>query len=184
MKRALALLAVAPLSVVLAGCGGSSDDSTAAASGTPAPTATASAQPTIQPCDAIDTARLEKVLGYAVSKNTGTTSDPSCVLTPAVRGGAIFQLNYQWWFKGGLDASWDSISKQIKGATSTITVPGADSARLVVRSAKGVAYVTGFVENDGLVQLANAEAKKKDKAVLKHAVREVLAQLSAGAPKS
>jgi len=138
----------------------------------------------VQPCDAIDTAKLESVLGYAMSKNTGTKSNPSCVLTPAVRGGAVFQLNYQWWFKGGLAASWKTMSKSISGKATTVTVPGADDARVVVNSTKKADYVTGFVENDALVQVVDAEALPKDAARLKRAVLEALAELSAGAPKS
>lgn len=186
MKRALALLAAVPFAVALAGCGSSSDTSTAAASttGTASPTAASTAQPVVQPCDAIDTAKLKSVLGYAISKNTGTKADPSCVLTPSVRGGAVFQLNYQWWFKGGLDASWKTMSKSISGKASTVAVPGADAARLVINPTKKAAYITGFVENDALVQVVDAEALPKDASRLKRAVLAMLAELSAGAPQS
>ena len=186
MKRALALLAAVPFAIALAGCGSSSNTSTAAGSttATASPTASASAQPVVQPCDAIDTAALTKVLGYGITKNTGTKANPSCVLTPSIRGGAVFQLNYQWWFKGGLDASWKSMKKSITGHASTVKVPGADAARLVVRTTKKAAYVTGFVENDALVQVVDAEALPKDATRLKRAVLEALAELSAGAPQS
>ena len=170
---------------LLAGCGGSSGSSASTpASPAASPTATSSAQPVVQPCDAIDTAKLKSVLGYAMSKNTGTKSKPSCVLTPAIRGGAVFQLNYQWWFEGGLAASWNTMSKSISGKATTVTVPGADDARLVINRTKKADYVTGFVENDALVQVVDGEALPKDAARLKRAVLEALAELSAGAPQS
>jgi hypothetical protein len=139
--------------------------------------------PTVQPCDALKPAAIKKVLGYTETIHTGTAQAPSCAMTPAVTGGAVFQLNYSWWYKGGLDAAWDSMRKQISGKATTIAVPGADSARLVInRAAQDAVYVTGFVQNGALLQLADGEARPRDLAVLKAGVVEIMRQLSEAAP--
>lgn len=178
MKRA-ALLILAPIALTLAACGSSSDDATGTPTASVSPSASASATPAVQPCDAIDTPALAKVLGYGLTKNTGTKSAPTCILTPDVTGGAIFQLNYQPWAKGGLEAAWPSMRKQIQGHASDVRIAGADAAKLVVNPSSKVTYITGFVQNDSLVQMVNAYAKPKDAATLKAGVLEILSELSA-----
>jgi hypothetical protein len=165
-----ALPALAILALGLTACGsGSSADS-------------ATQVPTVQPCDAIDAAKVGAVLGYAMTKNTGSADAPSCALTPAVKGGAIFQFNYDWWFQGGLDAAWKTIAASVQGEVADVTVPGADGAKLVTQETKKAAYVTGFVQNGTLIQVANGVALPRDMAKLKAATLEVMAEISAGAP--
>jgi len=185
VKRRAALLLIAPLSAVLAGCGGASDNAGAPAT-SPAATASAStpAMPTVQPCDSLKPAALAKVLGYAETVHRGTAEAPSCALTPAVKGGASFNLNYQWWYQGRLDDTLTAMAGN-KGALSHISVPGADSASLITQVVKGkAAYVTGFVQNAKLVQMVNGIAEPHDVSTLTAAVTEILTQLSAGAPSA
>ena len=182
-RPAAALLLLSPLALTLAACGSSSDDDASAPTTSPTTTSSASAMPNVQPCDALDTQALSKVLGYEEIKHTGTPAAPSCALTPAVKGGASFTLNYQWWFQGSLDDTLKAMTGN-KGTVTHVTVPGADSASLIVQSTKQAAYVTGFVETGKLVELVNGLAKPTDLAKLKAATTEMLAQLSAAAPRS
>ena len=176
MKHVLTAAVVSTLALGLAACGGTS---TPSAAGSDAP---ATQLPTVQPCDYVDVAKIGAILGYGITKNTGTASAPSCALTPQITGGAIFQLNYQWWYEGGLADAWKKMSKSIQGTVSTIKVPGADDARLVVNATKKAITVSGFVEDGTLIQVVNGEALPKDRARLLAATKEMLAELSAGAP--
>lgn len=179
MKHVITAAVVSTLALGLAACGGTSTSSASpsgAASGSDAP---AKQMPTVQPCDYLDTAKIGAILGYAETKHADSGD---CALTPTVRGGADFQFNYQWWFKGGLAASWKSMKSSIHGTASKISVPGADDARLVINVSKKAVQITGFVENDTLVQLVNAQSLPKDRTRLLAATKEILAELSAGAP--
>jgi hypothetical protein len=141
--------------------------------------------PVVQPCDHIDTAKLGTVLGYAMTKHTGTADAPSCALTPVVTGGVIFSdVNYQWWYQGGLEDAWKTMSASIQGTVSTVTIAGADDAKLVVRKDEKAAYVTGFLENGRLVQVVNGLARPQDVAKLTAATTEIMTELSAGAPST
>lgn len=135
------------------------------------------------PCDALPAASVSKLVGEAVSQETGTESAPRCTFTPKEKGGAAYDVSYLW-FDGGLDNALDAM-----GATGEqlrkIDVDGADAARLVVSSQKSGVLVTGFVQTEGLVQSVNAvQVKPYDEQQVVAGTKALLAELAAQAPTS
>ena len=172
---------LAPLVLLLAltGCGSSS-----APSSSPSSTDSAASEPAVQPCDGLDANAVATVLGSGLTVSKGTADDPECALLPKRKGDPVFRLNYQWWFKGGLDAAFQAMHAG-KGQVSDIKVPGADAAKLVVQATPKMLFISGFVENDNLIQLVNGEALAPySKARMLAATKLVLGQLSKSAPAS
>jgi len=165
------------LLLALAGCGSSSAPSATPSSSTPN-------EPAVQPCRGLDATAISKALGSGVRINEGSKGDPQCALVPTHKGDPVFRLNYQWWFSGGLDAAFQTMTGD-KGRASDIKVPGAHAAKLVVQAAPKQFFVSGFVENGNLIQLVNGEALAPySKPRMLAATRLILAELSKSAPAS
>lgn len=146
-RRVAALAAALVTPLALAGCGGGG--TTAA----PPPTfPTTPDQALWNPCDALPTPTVEKLLGVDLDVRRGSPTAPVCTFTPAKEGGPALNANYQQ-FGGTLTQLIDSFGQ---GTATVLTprVPRADDARVIVATGKTLA-LTGFVQNGELVQVVN-----------------------------
>lgn len=177
----VALLLAASVPAV-AGCGSSGSSSPASSSGSAPASASASAGPAFNPCDSLHARRISRVLGAKVTITRGTADTPRCALLPARKGGPTFEMSYLW-FDGGLDRAWQTM-KVPAGATTSPVVPGADAARMVVQQDQRGYLVSAFLQNGPLIQSLNGVALPPYRvARMQRATAEILAELSAGAPR-
>ncbi len=134
------------------------------------------------PCDGLDAAAVGRLAGQEMTEQNGTTDQPRCAFTPVRDGGPAFDVNYVW-FDGGLDEAWRTMG-DVAGDVSTIRVPGADAARLVVHARPPAVLVSGFVQTGGLVQSVNAvQLRPYDEQRVVTATRELMAALVRAAPR-
>jgi hypothetical protein len=163
------------VSAALTGCS-SDDDPTA----TPTPSASVDVW---NPCDGLSAARVGKALGTEVTMDTGTADSPRCAFVPAEKGGPVTNVTYGL-FAGGIDEIWQTMGVQ-KGVTSRPKVPGADGARLLVKTRHKAAALTGFVQNGTLVQIINVlDPRPYDRATIVAAGVQVMRDLSAHADEA
>lgn len=175
-------LAVVPL-LLVAGCSGSDAEPEAS------PTSSTSAAPLWNPCNGIDVATVQRVLGTKLRVDRGTEDSPRCALVPTTDGDAVIDVNYTV-FTEGLDKAWDQMGAPDDGSVTEPDIAGADAARLVADAGSKALGVTGFLQNGALIQIVNAvDTTPYDRRAVVAAVREVLSQLSAyadegGAPQT
>ncbi len=166
------------LAATLAVSGCSGDD---VAPRPPAPTAT---EALWNPCDGLDTARLERLLDTRLTTRTGTDSSPQCSFAPAEKGRPAIDVNYQL-YPGTLDELFGSFGTSTGTEVRDLDLPDADGARLVVSVDDDTLAVTGFVQNGELVQLVNAvDPRPYERKRLALAVRVMLRDLAAHADES
>lgn len=175
MKHPLvpAVVVAALAAATLSGCGGSSPSASTSPS--------AAALPAVQPCAALDAAAVSRALGSKVRIDTGTATSPICFLRPSDPHGAAFDMSYQWFYVGGLEAYFRTAHLPA-GKLSDIKVPGADAGKIIVNTDKSAYHITGYVQNDALVQSVNGVGSRQDADRILAATKLILAQLSAGAP--
>lgn len=170
---ALALgLAVAPL-LLLTACSG--DD--------PAPDPSATPTEALwNPCNALDLAQVSTWFDARFNLDSGTPAAPVCTFTPSAEGGPVVDANYLL-FPDGLEAIFDSMTELDPDDVRPVQVPGADAARVVVDFDDSQLFVSGFVQNDDLIQTVDVvDPKPYDETRSVRAVRSILAAFSAAAP--
>ena len=175
-KRATKPLAlVAATLLLLAGCG--DGGSTARP---PAPTPT---EPLFNPCDALEVDQVSRLLDADLRLNAGTPESPTCSLTPTEDGGPVVDANYQL-VSLGLDAIFESMPDLDPDDVTTVRVPGADDARVVVDFDDQQLYVSGFVQDGDLIQTVDVvDPLPYDRARVVSAVRQILRLFSDAAPE-
>ena len=197
MKRLVLLAPLLPLTALLAGCGGSSDASqdpspsapassgasaTASSSASSGASSTASAA-AFNPCDSLSAKKVSRALGAKLRITTGTADTPRCGLLPKRKGDPTFELSYLW-FDGGLESAWKTMQIPA-GAVTSPSVKGADDARQVVQRTSNAYAVSAFLQNGSLIQSLNGLAPAPYHAKgMARATAEILAELSAGTPRS
>ena len=183
MRRPTLTTTIACLAAITAATGCSSQEPEPPA----AAIASAAAQVGWSPCDALPADTVGGLVGERVSQETGTTDAPRCTFTPRTEGGAAYAINYLW-FDGGLDAALDA-AQETAGASAAqlrpITVAGAESARIAVRTQESGILVTGFVQTPGLVQSVNAaQPTPYDERRVVRGTKALLAELARRAPRA
>lgn len=174
------LLAALALLLPLAACssGGGSD-----AAPSSAPTASTSPAAAWNPCVDLSAARVGRLLGARVTKETGTADAMRCAFLPVEKGGPTLNVTYLA-FDGDFDRAFRAMGT-IEGTVSDVRVPGAKAARLVVHTTRGAAGVTGFVQVGSLIETVNAlQLAPYDARAVVRATRDVMATLVAHAPAS
>lgn len=166
--------AVAVLPLLLAGCGGEELGAR--------PELPTESPARWNPCDALDTAFVQKQFGSTTTKHAGTPTAPECRFAPEKGSGeAALTANYQL-FAGSLDDFWDAMGQAEGADVRDPAVAGADAARIVVDAAKEQLYVTGFVQNGSLFEVVNVvDPAPYDEKRAVRAVEATLAKLSAHA---
>ncbi|QWF21998.1 DUF3558 family protein [Nocardioides sp. LMS-CY] len=172
----LAAMTAATLTLALSGCSGGS-------SGTPSAAESAAANVAWSPCDGLTAETVGRLVGAPVTERTGSITAPQCTFTPERKGGAAYDVNYQW-FAGGLDDALDTMGAA--GAQlEPVDIDGAESARMVVRTQKSGVLVTGFVQTAGLVQNVNAvQVTPYDEDAVVAGTQALMAELVRQAPTS
>lgn len=136
---------------------------------------------TFNPCDGLDIAPVEKALGAQLRVEKGTSAAPRCALLPQESGGTAYELNYLP-FNGTLAEAWKTMDVE-SGEVSEPEVKGAEDARLVKQQGVNSYAVTGFVQNDTLIQSFNSvDLDPYDGDAMDRAAQALLEQLSANAP--
>ncbi|WP_309650003.1 hypothetical protein [Nocardioides sp.] len=175
LRRLGSLLGGLGLAATLVACGGEAPATD--------PAAAVPTTPLWNPCDGLTAEGVGEVLGADVTMDAGRPAAPRCAFTPAEEGGAAVDANYVL-FPAGLDEAWDTMG-QLDGAVTNPTIAQADDARMVVNIDGGSLLVTGFVQNDDLIQVVNlVDPAPYDRAVGLRAVRQVMTDLSAHAEDS
>ncbi len=147
----------------------------------PAPTPT---EPLFNPCAGLDVAGVSELLGTDLRMDAGTPASPTCSFTPAEEGGPALDANYLL-LPGGLDEVFASMGGLDPDDVSTVAVPGADDARVVVDFDDRQLFVTGFVQDGDLIQTVDVvDPQPYDRARVVRAVRRLLVLLSQAAPDS
>ncbi|GEP37437.1 hypothetical protein NPS01_11000 [Nocardioides psychrotolerans] len=147
------------------------------------PAAAVPTTPLWNPCDGLSAEGVSEVLGTVVTMDAGRPAVPRCAFTPAEEGGAAIDANYVL-FPAGLDEAWDTMG-ELDGTVTNPTIARADDARVVVNVDDGSLLVTGFVQNDDLIQVVNlVDPAPYDRVVALRAVRQVMTDLSAHADGS
>ncbi len=172
----VAVLAVVPLALLLAGCGDDAPDKPEPVEGPEA---------LWNPCDAIDAALVEDAFGTVATEQDGTAKEPECRFAPEESSGQpAIEANYLL-FPAGLDEAWKTMGQPEDAAVEEPTIEHADAARVVVDVEKGQLYVSGFVQNGDLIQSVNVVAPKPyDEARVVAGVQTVLTAFSAHAEES
>lgn len=177
--RALTLAALAAAVLALGGCsssdgsGGSDPDAGAAAS--------EAAGVGWSPCDGLSAKRVTQLVGSTVTMETGTADGPRCTFLPATEGEPAYDVSYLF-FDGGLDNALTAMG-QAGTQLEKVDVPGAESARLAVKTKRSGVLVTGFVQTRGLVQSVNAvDLRPYDEGDLVAATTALMTELAAEAP--
>lgn len=106
------------------------------------------------PCDGLPVRDVSNAVGTRMTVETGKPNDPLCRFTPATDGGPVITSSYQL-FSAGLDAAWKTMGDFDGASVTEPTVGQADAARLVVRVTDQQLYVTGFVQDDDLIQVVD-----------------------------
>ncbi len=156
-----------------------------ACSGDHDPAAQPTATPTEalwNPCDALDLDDVAAWFGGEFTEEVGTATAPLCAFTPEVEGGPAVDANYLL-VAGGLDAVFESMTDLDPDDVADVAVPGADAAKVVVDFDDSQLFVSGFVQNDDLIQTVDVvDPTPYDKVQVVRAVRSILADFSAAAP--
>ncbi|GAA4818024.1 hypothetical protein ACFQ0K_09485 [Nocardioides caeni] len=176
-RRAAALLVVPVLA--LAGCGG--DDEVGAKPDLPTET------PALwNPCDALGVGFVKKQFGTDATKDAGTEQSPECRFTPKDPEGDEPALTSSYLlFSGTLDEAWKTMQVGNGTEVTEPAIAGADDARVVVNATKDQLYVTGFVQNGGLIQQVDVvDPKPYDEQRIVRGVEATLARLSQHAEAS
>ena len=146
--RRAAALAVLPLALLLAACGG----------GTSAKPdfSTSDAPPRWNPCDALDPALVMKSFGVSTKEHDGTPQAPDCRFVPLDKkaGEPAISANYQL-TPMKLEQYWKAMHPNTKANVQRPKIALADDARIVVDHTKKVLAITGFVQNGDLFQVVN-----------------------------
>ncbi len=172
--RPVAALLTSVLAVLLTGCG----DSGSAALDRPAATSTV---PLFNPCDALEVSRVSALLGAELRMDAGTPTSPTCSFTPTDDGGPVLDANYLL-FPQGLDEVFATMGDLDPDDVSSVVVPGADDARVVVDFDDQQLFVTGFVQDGDLIQTVDVvHPQPYDRARVVRAVRQVLVLFSQAA---
>jgi hypothetical protein len=195
VRRLVLIAPLLPLAVLLAGCGGSADDSSSTPTATPSAPASSgpassgssstasAAAAAFNPCDSLSAKKVSRALGAPVRITKGTADTPRCGLLPKKKNDPTFELSYLW-FDGGLEAAWKTMDVGA-GTVTSPKVAGADDARQVVQRTTSAYAVSAFLQNGSLIQSLNALAPAPYHArAIQRATAEILAELSAGAPQS
>ena len=157
----------------------------AACSGDDDPTAQPTATPTEalwNPCNALDLDDVSAWFGGEFTEEVGTATAPICAFTPTAEGGPAVDANYLL-VPGGLDAVFESMTDLDPDDVADVAVPGADAAKVVVDFDDTQLFVTGFVQNDDLIQTVDVvDPKPYDQQRVVRSVRSILARFSAAAP--
>ena len=175
--RAGLLVAVVGLTPLLAACSGD-DAGPAAAAPTPS-------EALWNPCDGLDAQVIGRRFATTYDVDAGTAQQPTCRLAPADDGAPALEANYLLF-----DASLDDVLKTFGEAddATSLTHPdvaGADDAALVALVRQKTLLVTGFVQNDDLIQTVNVVAPAPfDRSQVVRATRDVLADFSAHAEEA
>jgi hypothetical protein len=163
------------VSAALTGCSSGDEPSS-----TPSPSAPVDVW---NPCDGLTAARIGKALGAEVRMDKGSTDAPRCAFLPTEKGGPVTNVTYGL-FAGGIDEIWRTMGVE-KGVASHPRVPGADAARLLVKTRHKAAALTGFVQNGDLVQIINVlDPRPYDRASIVAAGVQVMRDLSAHADEA
>jgi hypothetical protein len=145
LRRTALVAASLALPLALGACGG--DEKVG-----PKPDLPTEAVARWNPCDALDAAFVKAQFGIDATEHTGTPTKPECRFTPAEGSGdAVIKSNYLL-FGGTLDQAWKTMGQRADADVRTPKVDDADDARVVVNATKEQLYVTGFVQNGGLIQ--------------------------------
>ncbi len=172
---ALGLAVAAVLAASLSACGEEAPPSE--------PAAAVPTTPLWNPCDGLSAEGVGRLLGAEVTMDAGRPSVPRCAFTPEIEGGAAIDANYVL-FPAGLDEAWDTMG-DLDGRVTDPTIALADDARMVVNTQDGSLLVTGFVQNDDLIQVVNlVDPAPFDRAAGARAVQQVMRELSAHADDS
>lgn len=171
-RRTLAIVLPLVPVMLLAGCG---DDEVGAKPDLPSET------PALwNPCDALSVAFVKKHFGTTATKDAGTDSAPECRFTPIDpdRGEAALTSSYLL-FTGTLDEAWETMGLTDKAEVNEPEIPLADGARVVVNATAEQLYVTGFVQNGGLIQQVDVvDPKPYDERLVVSGVDATLTKLS------
>lgn len=174
-RRLATLLGALTLAGTLAACGGDAP--------TTDPAAAVPTTPLWNPCDGLSAEGVGGVLGAEVTMDAGRPASPRCAFAPAEEGGAAIDANYVL-FPAGLDEAWDTMGT-LDGTVTNPAIALADDARIVVNTQDESLLVTGFVQNDDLIQVVNlVDPAPYDRTVGLRAVRQVMTDLSAHAQDS
>jgi hypothetical protein len=169
------VLAAVAAALLLAGCAGD-DDPTAFPTATPT-------EPLWNPCEALDVAEVGAWFDATFTQDAGTPSAPVCTFTPAAEGGPALDANYML-FPEGLDAVFETMTELDPEDVRDVRVPRADTARIVVDFDNRQLFVSGFVQNDDLIQTVDVvDPLPYDEARVVRAVRSILVRFSAAAPR-
>ena len=126
---------------------------------------------------------MSRLLDADLRLNAGTPEAPICSLTPTEDGGPVVDANYQL-VSLGLDAIFDSMSDLDPDDVTTVPVPGADDARIVVDFDDQQLYVSGFVQDGDLIQTVDVvDPQPYDRDRVVRAVRQILRLFSDAAPE-
>ncbi|WP_435770325.1 hypothetical protein [Nocardioides sp. SYSU DS0651] len=131
------------------------------------------------PCDALDSAFVEKNFGSVAEERNGTPTKPDCRFAPEEESGEpVVTANYIL-FPGKLEDAWESMGQSPDADVREPRIDGADAARIVVAVEQDQLYVTGFVQNGDLIQQVDvADPAPFAKAQVVAGVRTTLARLS------
>lgn len=141
------VLALLPLALLLAACGGGGSAKPAFPSDTPA---------LWNPCDALDPALIHRSFGVQTQEDDGTSSQPNCAFTPVHRKTDKFALNANYQLTPvDLQTLWNSMHLSKKADVRRPSIAQADDARMVVHYTTKLLTITGFVQNGDLFQVVN-----------------------------
>ena len=177
------LLAALALLLPLTACSSGGGSDAAAPAGTPTTQPTSSPAAPWNPCVDLSAARVGRLLGAAVTKETGTADTMRCAFLPVKKGGPTLNVTYLT-FAGDFDRAFKAMGT-IEGTVRDLRIAGATTARLVVHTTPGAAGVTGFVQVGRLIETVNALALAPyDASAVVAATRDVMTTLVAHAPAS
>ncbi len=168
--------------VLLSGCGGDSEAPKAPAS--PPPAQESSPSEVFNPCDGLDPARVESLLGTSLIMDDGAAGSPRCAFAPGEEGGPVLDANYSI-YPDGLDAAFASMSGLDPDDVREVEVRGADAARIVTDFDDRQLFVSGFVQTGEVITTLDVvDPAPYDEPQTVRAVRGLLADLAAHAAAS
>lgn len=137
--------------------------------------------PRWNPCDSLEVAEVSGWFGGSYAKDAGTPEALACTFTPDAEGAPVIDANYQL-FDTGLDVLFDAMTGLDPDDVTDVRVPGADAAKVVVDFDDSQLFVSGFVQNDDLIQTVDViDPLPYDRARVVRGVRSMLAEFSAAA---
>lgn len=165
------------LVVLLAACGEDVGDPT---------DFSASEKPALwNPCDAIDATFVEEHFGSVAEEKNGTPTKPECRFVPdEASGQPALEANYLQ-YPAGLEETFAQMDLPEEATISSPAIEGADDARLIINEGEDHLGVTGFVQNDNLIQNVDVVAPAPyDRARVVAGVEAALAAFSQHAETS